>query len=187
MQSLWHIWQEAISPEVCDQIQAMPNVPLKEGRVGINQEKTSLDNNIRKSDISGFPYNSDEAIALNRLVEPFITMANRENFGFRLNNFYEFQYTEYNERNEGFYGWHQDIQWLLDTESQRKLSVTIQLSDDDYEGGDFEFHKDLAQPSDIRRRGTVIVFPSFFYHRVTPVTKGIRKALVGWYEGECFA
>jgi len=183
MRSFWHIWQEAISPEVCDQIEAMPRVPLTKGQVGIKE----TNNNIRKSEIAGFPYNSDESVALNRLIEPFITMANRENFGFRLNNFYEFQYTEYNERNEGFYGWHQDTQWLRDTESQRKLSVTIQLSDDDYEGGDFEFHKDLAQPSDIRRRGTVIVFPSFFYHQVTPVTKGTRKALVGWYEGECFA
>ena len=183
MLSFWHIWQEAISPEVCDQIEAMPRVTITKGQVGIKE----TNNNIRKSEIAGFPYNSDESVALNRLIEPFITMANRENFGFRLNNFYEFQYTEYNERNEGFYGWQQDTQWLRDTESQRKLSVTIQLSDDDYEGGDFEFHKDLAQPSDIRRRGTVIVFPSFFYHQVTPVTKGIRKALVGWYEGECFA
>lgn len=184
MRSLWHIWQEAISSEVCNQIEAMPKVPLRKAKVGYKKEHN---HNLRRSDISGFPYNSAEALDLNTLVKPFITMANRENFGFKLNNFYEFQYTEYNEKNEGFYGWHQDIHWLLETESQRKLSVTIQLSNDDYEGGDFEFHKDLAQPSDIRRRGTVIVFPSFFYHRITPVTKGIRKALVGWYEGECFA
>ena len=115
-------------------------------------------------------------------------MANKENFGFRLNNFYELQYTEYHSSEQGFYDWHQDIVWLQPTESQRKISVTVQLSDDDdYEGGDFEFNKDLPQPSDIRTRGTVIVFPSFLYHRVTEVTKGERKSLVAWYEGESFS
>jgi len=92
MRSLWHIWQEAISSEVCNQIEAMPKVPLRKAKVGYKKEHN---HNLRRSDISGFPYNSAEALDLNTLVKPFITMANRENFGFKLNNFYEFQYTEY--------------------------------------------------------------------------------------------
>ena len=32
-------------------------------------------------------------------------------------------------------------------------------------------------------RGTVVAFPSFLYHRVTPVTSGLRKALVAWIAG----
>ena len=74
----------------------------------------------------------------------------------------------------------------MSNSSQRKLSITIQLSDsDEYEGGDFVFTKDIPSPDAelIRKKGTIIVFPSFLYHQVMPVTKGTRYSLVGWYEG----
>jgi predicted 2-oxoglutarate/Fe(II)-dependent dioxygenase YbiX len=32
-------------------------------------------------------------------------------------------------------------------------------------------------------RGSVLAFPSFLYHRVTPVTGGVRRALVAWIAG----
>ena len=32
-------------------------------------------------------------------------------------------------------------------------------------------------------KGTAIVFPSFIWHRVTPVTKGIRYSVVAWFLG----
>ena len=54
----------------------------------------------------------------------------------------------------------------------------------DYEGGNFEFDGDIDQlPPEHKEKGTVIVFPSFYRHRVTPVTKGTRKVLVAWFEG----
>ena len=39
---------------------------------------------------------------------------------------------------------------------------------------------------DIRDQGTVIVFDSRDYHRVTPVTKGTRYSLVCWTVGPNF-
>jgi PKHD-type hydroxylase len=41
-------------------------------------------------------------------------------------------------------------------------------------------------PALLRRRGAMIVFPSFVYHRVIPVKRGVRYSLVGWYEGPHF-
>jgi PKHD-type hydroxylase len=38
----------------------------------------------------------------------------------------------------------------------------------------------------VRARGAIIVFPAFFAHRVTAVTKGTRLALVGWIHGDSF-
>ena len=32
-------------------------------------------------------------------------------------------------------------------------------------------------------KGTVIIFPSYIYHSVLPVTKGIRKSFVLWLGG----
>ncbi|WP_299006958.1 hypothetical protein [uncultured Tenacibaculum sp.] len=34
-----------------------------------------------------------------------------------------------------------------------------------------------------REKGTIIVFPSFMMHCVTPITKGVRKSIVGWVAG----
>ena len=40
--------------------------------------------------------------------------------------------------------------------------------------------------TEIRPQGSVIVFPSFVWHRVTPVTKGTRYSLVLWTCGQPF-
>ena len=49
----------------------------------------------------------------------------------------------------------------------------------------FEFMKYIKPPVkvQIRKVGTVLIFPSFLQHRVTKVTKGSRYSVVGWYEG----
>lgn len=68
--------------------------------------------------------------------------------------------------------------------SDVKLTVILNLSDKEYQGGDFYFqmgeHKlipEIAEP------GTVLIFPSYLYHRVSPVTKGQRITLSAWLEG----
>ena len=75
----------------------------------------------------------------------------------------------------------------------RKLSMTINLTDPTtYEGGDLMF--DLGEhhaenkitAKEAREQGTVIVFPSFLYHCVSPVTKGTRYSLVNWTTGRPF-
>ena len=69
----------------------------------------------------------------------------------------------------------------------RKLSFSAQLSNsDDYEGGDlvFDLPEELTPAKDaMRKQGTVIIFPSFLRHMVTPVTKGERHSMVSWIEG----
>ena len=35
-------------------------------------------------------------------------------------------------------------------------------------------------------KGTIVVFPSFVWHRVTPVTSGTRYSLVNWLQGRPF-
>ena len=37
-----------------------------------------------------------------------------------------------------------------------------------------------------REQGSIIIFPSFVYHQVTPVTRGLRQSLVGWIAGPTF-
>jgi PKHD-type hydroxylase len=68
----------------------------------------------------------------------------------------------------------------------RKLSVTIQLSTPgEYEGGALEFCPQ-GELHRARYHGAAIVFPSTLAHRVTPVEKGVRRALVAWIHGPSF-
>jgi PKHD-type hydroxylase len=75
----------------------------------------------------------------------------------------------------------------------RKLSVTISLNNpDDYEGGNLKFDLGAHRPdqyhtcTEIRPKGSIIVFPSHVPHQVTPVTCGTRYSLVSWSLGAPF-
>lgn len=84
----------------------------------------------------------------------------------------------------GHFHWHLDCG--EPPTATRKISLSIQLSEDDeYTGGALEFAAQGALGGD-RAIGTVIVFPAFLYHRVTPVTSGVRRSLVAWAHGPVF-
>lgn len=94
----------------------------------------------------------------------------------------EIQFAKY-AVGDGF-GWHLDAGG--GQTSTRKLSMSVQLCDDDeYAGGDLEFCA-CSQLDPRRRRGTIIAFPSFLAHQVTPVTLGTRYSLVAWAHGPPF-
>lgn len=104
-------------------------------------------------------------------------------FKFDLLGFAEgIQFTEY-ESPGGKYDPHVDCMY---NGKIRKLSISVQLSDEnDYEGGDVicNYGKEIVMP---RTQGTAIAFPSYALHGVKPVTKGTRYSLVAWITGPQF-
>lgn len=95
----------------------------------------------------------------------------------------DLKYLVYRE-SDHFTQWHMDIG--ADYSSRRKLSMSIELcASTAYEGGDVQIFPieqgHVAGPT--RAAGTAVLFPSHRYHRVTPVTRGIRHALVNWISG----
>lgn len=94
------------------------------------------------------------------------------------------QYTEYYDNEEGHYTWHQDIG--PGNASKRKISITVQLAEtDEYIGGDLEMWVggDGIITAE-RGAGVVFIFPSYMMHRVTKVTKGVRRSFVLWVGGQ---
>jgi len=67
----------------------------------------------------------------------------------------------------------------------RKITAICQISDpNDYQGCDLEFkHHKHEDDNPYRERGTVLIFPSFMFHRVTPLLSGTRYSLTYWYQG----
>lgn len=106
-------------------------------------------------------------------------------YQFDLRGFAEnFQYTVYQGDESGHYDWHVDQGPFP---APRKLSLSLQLSDASaYEGCDLQFQAGYRIETAPRERGTVIAFPSYVLHRVTPITAGTRKSLVVWITGPKF-
>jgi len=140
-------------------------------------------------------------------IHPFVHAANK-NAGWNFDwNFSEScQFTKY--KHGQYYDWHRDgwdkpYQRKNKTDPDngkiRKLSMTCQLTDgSEYSGGELEFDfrnyephareeaKHLRKATEILPKGSIIVFPSFVWHRVKPITRGTRYSLVLWHLGYPF-
>lgn len=142
------------------------------------------DKYIRKSNVC---FIEDKEI--NDKIWRYILDANSSCFGFDIVKDFKVQFGEYKEEDKGFYSWHADLDLVTDKLFDRKLSIVIQLSDkSEYSGGKLEFEIDgeVRTFDEFDNKGSVIVFPSFVRHRVTPVTKGVRNSLVAWVNGPNF-
>mgnify|MGYP003660167275 FL=1 len=146
--------------------------------------ENNQDKSIRSSSVKWVPKNKEWGWLYDKMMT-MIKEANDTIWNFDLYSVLDdIQYTEYHATNDGHYGWHQDIgPGALST---RKVSITVQLSGpDEYEGGDLEYWKggqDIQKAP--RGKGVVFIFPSYMMHRVTPVTKGVRRSFVLWVGGE---
>lgn len=151
-----------------------------------NGVEGTYDPTVRSSKVKWLP-KSLEFQGLYERIAQEIMIHNDQHFKFDLDCIREqIQYTEYHGKDNGQYTWHMDLGpgWA----SLRKLSVTINLSDPkDYDGGVLEFNlggKTITQGS--KAKGAITVFPSYLLHRVSPVTRGVRKSLVLWVGGNHF-
>ena len=144
-------------------------------------------------------------------VHPYIHEANKlAGWNFEWDWSESCQFTKYGVGQ--YYGWHcdsweepyqrkqnEDGTYPIDHGKIIKLSVTISLTEpDEYVGGNLEFDfrnqidwerdkkSKIKECTEIRPRGSIIVFPSFVWHRVAPVTKGVRNSLVVWNLGYPF-
>lgn len=164
----------------------LSNVLDKATTIGQDDTQQSC---IRKSACKFYNVNSDTQWIFSRLNE-VIEYANNSLFNFDLNGYDTFQYTEY--RLNGEYNFHQDSSefWnpsMNETET-RKLSLSLVLNTPkvDFEGGEFETRTHSSDTVHESARGRIFMFPSYVVHRVSPVTRGIRKSLVVWVTGPKF-
>ena len=156
-------------------------------------------NDIKKKRNSNIVWMNDRWIY--KEIQPYIRMANTNaGWNFEWDWSESCQFTKY--KLNQYYDWHCDSwdkPYVEPGPTQgkiRKLSVTVSLSDPkDYKGGELEFDlrdKDPDKKANIHvckqilPKGSLVVFPSFVWHRVKPVTSGTRYSLVIWNLGRPF-
>lgn len=149
----------------------------------INSETEEPHYDYRRSDIIFLhQYNQFEDIY--KIVLDNAVQANLVHFKFNLNYIEPLQYSIYKEDDLGYYDVHIDSVLRDPKGFNRKLTFSILLNDtSEFEGGDLCLHY-TKDPYKINlQKGSMVLFPSYMPHSVTPVTKGIRKTLVGWLCG----
>jgi PKHD-type hydroxylase len=201
----WY-FEKALSEKLCDKIiKFCLSQQKKLGTTGKEKIKLEKKSKLTKKDIlelkkirnSNVVWTNEKWIYDE--IHPFVHRANvNAEWNFDWNFSESCQFTIYNKNQH--YNWHVDS--FVDPHKDdnvnfngkiRKLSVTCFLSDPkDYKGGELEF--DFRNLSDgkenikklILPKGSIVVFPSFVWHRVKPVTKGTRYSLVMWNLGYPF-
>jgi PKHD-type hydroxylase len=152
-----------------------------------------IEQDVRISSVKFHHRTLDNAWIFDKLNQA-IERINNDFYNFDLNGYSSFQYTEYEGSKNGKYDFHMDTFFgktsSKDETETRKLSITFLLNEPgiDFEGGDFQIcqgsEKNITTVETKKNR--MIAFPSFLIHRVTPVTKGIRKSIVIWVVGPKF-
>jgi len=149
--------------------------------------ENTVNENIRKNNIAWLNVNNNTQFIWEKISE-VISNINSKFFQFDLSGFYEpIQLGVYNSDIQSHYNWHADAN-PNDPRVPRKLSMSLILSDNsEYEGGELQ----LKSQSDTEiilncPKGRAWFFPSYTLHRVTPVTRGIRRSLVVWVGGPAF-
>ena len=201
----WY-FKSALTPRFCDEVikyaLAQKETMAITGGLGINRNLAKKP--LSKEEVRNLKYkrNSD-VVWLNdawiyKEIHPFVHEANRRaGWNFEWDRSESCQFTKY--KLNQYYDWHTDAGSTPynkpnDFNSHgkiRKLSATISLVDgSEYEGGDLELdfrNKEENDPhtiKNLRKKGSIVIFPSFVWHRVTPVTSGQRYSLVCWNLGQ---
>ena len=175
---LFDIWQwqkGEIPDEMCDCIvNSIDNTLYQKGTTGNNNKLLARNVNIQFINITW----------INALLCGYIRYANSLNFHYNLSD-EDKELAQISKYSVGeFYGEHRDF-GTNDNSITRKLSLTVQLSDEDsYEGGDLIFFNGSIKDKAPRGKGSIIVFDSRLFHEITPIIKGTRYSLVKWYHGD---
>ena len=184
-------WDRGVPSHVCDQIVKYgARQPSAQGQIA-NYNKRNLDTKIRDSDVGWLraPW------ILDWIQNPAL-QGNRDIFKYNINGLETIQFTKYTTGQH--YDWHIDMADETTSNQSRKLSMVIPLTDpSEYTGGELEIQSLRSAPEGNRKlpsitkkefkaKGTKVLFPSHVWHRVKPVTKGIRYSLVGWWVGPLF-
>ena len=68
----------------------------------------------------------------------------------------------------------------------RKVSCSVLLNDSaEFDGGDIQVRAWNEETIKLNQ-GQGLFFVSFFQHRVLPITEGLRRSMVIWYNGPSF-
>jgi PKHD-type hydroxylase len=143
-------------------------------------------NSIRSTQVAWVERDSDMTENLYRKMEEIVLRLNAEHFRCELSGLTTLQYAVYSQSEAGYFDWHIDYGRDPSDPAQepRKITLSLQLSDAaSYDGCDLEVRAAHLVDVAPRLRGTLVAFRANALHRVTSITRGMRRSLVAWAAG----
>ena len=178
------VWEDALDAAMLEAIIAHGDRLAQDKAQVADKREGERTTRHRITDVAWFMQDEVTLPFYQRMAELVLAM-NERFYRYDLHGLENFQYTVYHGAAGGHYDWHIDNG--EHTDQPRKLSLSLQLSDArDYDGCDLEVWGRSQVDVAPRTRGTLIAFPSYALHRVTPITRGVRKSLVCWVSGPEF-
>ncbi|PKL76988.1 MAG: hypothetical protein CVV27_07475 [Candidatus Melainabacteria bacterium HGW-Melainabacteria-1] len=175
------VMPEVFSPEECRRIVYI-NLPAAQAYVTRFEEGSfnDLQLHARNTKVKSIPQSTDYLWLYER-VSDSVKLVNRQFYRFAIDALTDLQVLEY--ENTGFYGTHVDVG--TGETSRRKLSMVVFLTPpQEYDGGELILKPWFTPVTPAQ--GSVVFFPSYIPHEITPVTRGVRHTLVTWMLGPCF-
>lgn len=144
------------------------------------------DNKIKYCDVKLIYWKKVKHFLEDVLEDCYLT--NQEEYGFNIWRMYNSNYINYNtytSENKSNYGWHIDN---LDHKKNAdiKFTVLINTSTEKYNGGELEQYSHGVHEVKELTPGSVVMMPSYVYHRVKPMISGERKTLALFLMGSKF-
>jgi len=177
------MWRDLFTPRELDTIEVMGDglMPVRAVIAGRNDNHEHM----RVTRVAWMARNPETAWLYER-IEAAVLQLNTEFYHYDLFGLVEsLQYSIYDGAEGGHYNWHVDHGEF--NQEPRKISLSLQLTDQgQYEGCNLVMQAGDGPYVAERMRGTLIAFPSYVLHRVTPCTRGTRKAIVAWTAGPEF-
>lgn len=129
---------------------------------------------------------SDKENWFGKQMFQFGTKANFDcKWHFHLTDFEAVQFAEYGPGQH--YNWHMDTFFLCNKGYDRKVTVVCLMNDpSEFEGGELILRFNEQDYPVPLKKNSVIAFPSFVQHKVTPVTSGVRYTAAMWINGPEF-
>jgi PKHD-type hydroxylase len=210
MQLLNHYWYftKALSVGLCNKILKLGK-SKKVKQAVLQKDGTKEDQPLNKQEMETLKVKRNSKVVwldelwIYKAIQPFVHTANRHaGWNFEWGWSESAQFTIYTKGMH--YNWHIDSLPGPYTEEGpfqgkiRKLTSVLVLSDPkEYQGGELEFQFHAEDPQfnkqrqirvakEVAPKGSIIVFPSFVWHRVKPVTKGVRYTMPTWHIGYPF-
>ena len=174
-------WDGILPKEFCraalEQVDWVTSDPAR-----IDKSELPADPSIRVTDIIF----QDPILPLGCIARTYIEVANQNaGWNYVLTGQQDTQIARYKSIDNGHYDWHMDA-FPPENGTQRKLTCVILLNDpSEFEGGELQFKTNEGENM-LTKQGSIIVFPSFIEHKVTPITKGVRYTSVTWATGPAF-
>ena len=169
--SLYYYWKNVVA---VDKIKDLNKKILQNAETSSSDRPAQMAS--KTSTVKCVRYNSikeDLTLAVER-----INFTNQHEYGYDVHPLLENKILNYNIYRPGTeYSWHVD----MDKQAaciDIKITAVINLSETKVKGGDFLLFEGYeCRATEFDQPGSMVIFPSFYNHKVTKISSGVRRTL----------